>query len=412
MMFIMGATTTFSQQGWLHQNFGPGNLISINFINNTEGFIFRSDKYLLKSTNSGENWTPTSLSLGNVRVDNGMFLNESAGAFIVFSNTHYWSGIYVTSNGGMTWNHSEPSVQGNIDLRKVKMINNSTGYAVGTDVDLDGDLPVDAIICKTTDAGQNWNINYPSGFYYNDIIFINDNTGFVCDFSILQTTNSGQFWFLHSQTSRERISFSEFFGDTIYLSSSDGYVAKSTNLGANWTENFTGINQHLTDIHFIDNQLGFAIGDSGGIVKTSNGGSNWIIQNSGTNKKLNELWFINKDTGFIAGDSGLLLVTYNGGVTSLSQNYQSTPEKFQLHQNFPNPFNPSTIIRFDLVRSGYIRLSVYDISGKRLSVLINESLSPGSYEYNFNADNLPSGVYFYKIETESFTETKRMVLIK
>src|SRR5690606_2491767 len=200
MMFIMGATTTFSQQGWLQQNFGPGNLVSINFINNTEGFIFRSNKYLLKSTNSGENWTPTSLSLGNLRVDNGMFLNESAGAFVVFSNTHYWSGIYVTSNGGVTWNHSEPSVQGNIDLRKVKMINNSTGYAVGTDVDIDGDLPVDAIICRTTDAGQNWNINYPSGFYYNDIIFINDNTGFVCDFSILQTTNSGQFWFLHSQT--------------------------------------------------------------------------------------------------------------------------------------------------------------------------------------------------------------------
>ncbi|HLT25008.1 MAG TPA: T9SS type A sorting domain-containing protein, partial [Ignavibacteria bacterium] len=263
-------------------------------------------------------------------------------------------------------------------------------------------------------AGLNWYQVFAGGGAnnYADITFINDSTGFQCRFTILKTTDNGSSWFTLSHTSRQRTKFSKVFGDTMYLASANGYVAKSINLGANWTENFTGINQLLTDIHFIDNQLGFAIGDSGGIVKTTNGGSNWIIQNSGTNKKLNELWFINKDTGFIAGDSGLLLVTYNGGVTSLSQNYQSTPEKFQLHQNFPNPFNPSTIIRFDLVQSGYTRLSIYDVSGKKITVLVDANLSPGSYEYNFNAENLPSGVYFYKIESEAFTETKRMILIK
>src|SRR5690606_2072046 len=127
-------------------------------------------------------------------------------------------------------------------------------------------------------------------------------------------------WFQFSDTERQRNSFSNVLGDTMYLSSVSGYIAKSTNLGATWTEYHTGTNKNLNDVYFIDNQFGYSVGDTGTIVKTTNGGINWTIQNSGTTKRLNEVWFLNKDTGFIAGDSGLLLITYNGGVTSLSLN--------------------------------------------------------------------------------------------
>ncbi len=391
----------FSQQGWIHKNLGTGNLVSINFISTQTGYIFRSDKYLFKTTTSGASWDSSLINAQGLGIRQGCFITENHGAFMPVPG--------ITTNGGSSWNQgSIPSV-GGFYPQNIYMHNDSTAFLSG--VDLGNFVPY---IFKTTNAGLNWYQVFAGGGAnnYADITFINDSTGFQCRFTILKTTDNGSSWFTLSHTSRQRTKFSKVFGDTMYLASANGYVAKSINLGANWTENFTGINQLLTDIHFIDNQLGFAIGDSGGIVKTTNGGSNWIIQNSGTNKKLNELWFINKDTGFIAGDSGLLLVTYNGGVTSLSQNYQSTPEKFQLHQNFPNPFNPSTIIRFDLVQSGYTRLSIYDVSGKKITVLVDANLSPGSYEYNFNAENLPSGVYFYKIESEAFTETKRMILIK
>jgi len=89
-----------------------------------------------------------------------------------------------------------------------------------------------------------------------------------------------------------------------------------------------------------------------------------------------------------------------------------TPDKYILSQNYPNPFNPATKIKFDLIKSGLVKLTVYDILGKEVATLVNENLSPGSYESDFDGSNLPSGVYFYRIETNEFTQVKKMILNK
>jgi len=94
-------------------------------------------------------------------------------------------------------------------------------------------------------------------------------------------------------------------------------------------------------------------------------------------------------------------------------NYNSaTPEKYSLSQNYPNPFNPSTKISFGIPRSGYTTLKIYDALGKEVTSLVNSELQSGSYEVEFNAENLNSGIYFYKLQTDGFTETKKMVLVK
>ncbi|HEX2787422.1 MAG TPA: T9SS type A sorting domain-containing protein [Ignavibacteria bacterium] len=87
-------------------------------------------------------------------------------------------------------------------------------------------------------------------------------------------------------------------------------------------------------------------------------------------------------------------------------------DKFSLYQNYPNPFNPSTIIRFDLTKNSFVKLEVFDITGKRITELVNGDLQADSYEKEFDASMLGSGIYFYKIKVENFVETKRMVLIK
>ena len=81
-------------------------------------------------------------------------------------------------------------------------------------------------------------------------------------------------------------------------------------------------------------------------------------------------------------------------------------------QNYPNPFNPVTNIVFDLPSASFTRLTVYDILGREIAVLVNEQLRAGSYKVDWNATNYPSGIYFYKIETEGFSNSKKMVLIK
>lgn len=88
------------------------------------------------------------------------------------------------------------------------------------------------------------------------------------------------------------------------------------------------------------------------------------------------------------------------------------PEGFSLEQNFPNPFNPSTRIEFNIKRSGLVKLAVYDILGKLVGTLVNEDLTPGTYQYTFEAGSLPSGAYFYRLETNGFVETKKMLLLK
>lgn len=85
---------------------------------------------------------------------------------------------------------------------------------------------------------------------------------------------------------------------------------------------------------------------------------------------------------------------------------------YKLNQNYPNPFNPTTNISFDLPEESSVQLQIYDIQGKLVSTLVNETMDKGNYSVSFNSDGLPSGVYFYRLSTLNFTDIKRMLLLK
>ena len=92
--------------------------------------------------------------------------------------------------------------------------------------------------------------------------------------------------------------------------------------------------------------------------------------------------------------------------------FTKIPRSLTLYQNYPNPFNPVTNIRFDLPKNGIVTLKVFDILGKEVATLVNEKLSSGYYEVSWDGSRFPSGVYFYKLQTEDFSEVKKMLLIK
>ncbi|MCH7771433.1 MAG: T9SS type A sorting domain-containing protein, partial [Bacteroidetes bacterium] len=92
--------------------------------------------------------------------------------------------------------------------------------------------------------------------------------------------------------------------------------------------------------------------------------------------------------------------------------YDEVVEDFNLEQNYPNPFNPSTIISFAVSKTSNVRLTIYDVLGNEISVLVDEELSPGRYSAKFDAVNISSGVYFYRIEAGLFVVTKKMLMIK
>jgi hypothetical protein len=88
------------------------------------------------------------------------------------------------------------------------------------------------------------------------------------------------------------------------------------------------------------------------------------------------------------------------------------PKDFALQQNFPNPFNPVTNIRFDIPKQTNVRLSVYDILGREVEVLVNNTLKPGTYKADWHADKYSSGLYFYKLVTDDYADVKKMILVK
>ncbi|MBL0106649.1 MAG: T9SS type A sorting domain-containing protein [Ignavibacteria bacterium] len=104
--------------------------------------------------------------------------------------------------------------------------------------------------------------------------------------------------------------------------------------------------------------------------------------------------------------------TLAGGTIKVEMISSVIPDNFLLSQNYPNPFNPRTEISYEVPAAKLVKLTVYNILGKEMAELVNERQSPGKYKVSFDASNLTSGVYFYTLSTDNFTETKRMILLK
>ena len=96
----------------------------------------------------------------------------------------------------------------------------------------------------------------------------------------------------------------------------------------------------------------------------------------------------------------------------ITGNENNAPETFRLYQNYPNPFNAKSKIKYQISRTGPVKIQVYDILGRVIESLLNEKKNPGQYELIFDAADLPSGTYFYRMETEGYIETRKMILIK
>jgi len=110
------------------------------------------------------------------------------------------------------------------------------------------------------------------------------------------------------------------------------------------------------------------------------------------------------------------LKLYDEGLKLFERSYrisfEEVPTEYALYQNYPNPFNPTTTIEFDIPEKTNVKIIIYDILGREIETLIDKELEPGKYKLNFNATNLPSGVYFYTLRTPKFTKTNKMLLIK
>ncbi|MBK8549931.1 MAG: T9SS type A sorting domain-containing protein [Ignavibacteria bacterium] len=140
-----------------------------------------------------------------------------------------------------------------------------------------------------------------------------------------------------------------------------------------------------------------------------------FAEGNGTSVNYHEYSFTDKDLNAGSYKYRLKQIDLNGNFQYYDLQTEiiiGVPDKFSLSQNYPNPFNPSTVIRYSLTQSGFTSLKIFNSLGKEVATLVNQKQNAGTYEAEFDNENLSSGIYFYTLSTPGFTDTKRMTHIK
>ena len=427
-------------------------------LKDTQVFAGTTSGGVFVSSNNGTNWIAVNNGLPKSFSDTSQYASVRAisfGGSNLFAGLSDYQGVYASTDNGGLWStvgqkgsyvYSLASIGDSIllagtssygivrtnnlqswyviygmsgkSIHSVCFSNATNGWAVGEP------------LLKTTDGGLSWWFRASETKHtLRSVFFTDENTGTAVGDSgtILRTTNGGSSW--ASQASGTGATLrSVYFVDintgwtvgSYYDSLLHGTILKTTNGGVTWTSQLNGTKTELRSIYFVDSNNGWVVGSGGKIFGTTDGGSSWTTQSSGTGRYLNSVHFVNANTGWAVGDRIILKTPYEGPTyVEAKDSRENGPMSFFLAQNFPNPFNPSTTIEFQVPEVGGRRseargvtLKIYNTLGQEIATLISEELRPGSYEARWNATGFPSGTYFYRLQAGGFVETKKLVILR
>ena len=323
--------------------------------------------------------------------------------------------IYKTSDGGNTWTQVYSLAGGFMDA--IEMISPTEGYAVGD--------PVGGkwVVLKTTDGGNTWNrmateptqIGTDAG-YNNSLSIVNGNIWFGSTAgTVYHSPDLGLTWSFTTTPGVSSVYSVHFNSALIGMAGGSGSnMVKSADGGITYTPtNVPGSSGGLVGITGFDNDI-WTVREGTSIYRSTNMGGTWTTGITVTGATLRDIDVKNIGGcayGWSVGSSGTI-ARVDGNTVGIPGITSEIPESYMLQQNYPNPFNPTTNINFTIPTSGLVTLKVYNMAGMEVAKLLNENKSAGSYTIGFNAANLPSGTYFYRLETNSFTDTKKMILLK
>lgn len=173
-----------------------------------------------------------------------------------------------------------------------------------------------------------------------------------------------------------------------------GYVDVSTNNGTTWSRiaKYNGLDSTTWKFQSFN------------ISQYVSGASNILVRfRDSTDSSVNwDGWYVDN----------IKITAYQVSPITGAENNATVPYRYSLEQNYPNPFNPVTRINYSVAEKQLVKISVYDMLGREVSVLLNEIKSPGNYSLEFNASQMPTGAYFYRMQSGAFTDTKKMILVK
>ena len=422
ILFLLIGFDISSSSQWVALNSGTAmNINEVRFINSQTGFVVGAGSAFRKTTDGGNTWIALD-PFGAIELRSVYFFNSNTGLISGGSGL-----IIKTTDGG--YNFTTIGTGTSNPLYGLSFYNNQSGVCAGGS----------GTILYTSNAGDNWTIGNPTGYvvtFYSSFM-VNASTGYSVGVNtifsplVAKTTNGGANWVYSSfyvNNNEATLYDAHFFdsqnGITVSnLWNSQGGISVTTNGGLNWVSQI--FTYGLFGLDFPTNSIGYCDGFNGCIMKSTDAGVTWSQQVSGTSSNLRTIDFVDSLVGYAAGSSGTILKTTNGGLTGLRPVSKTVPHNFILYRNYPNPFNPSTKIKFSipgeqvpLNREGgfsrglFISLKIFDLTGREITTLVNENLYPGTYETEWDGSNYQSGIYFCKLTAGNYSESGKLILLK
>ena len=406
----------FAQEYWIPQQSNAiSQLNKCEFTDSLTGWAVGDSGRILHTTNGGNLWYQQTSGLSYYIFDL-CFLNSSTGWCIaseVTANPH--PVLLRTTNSGNTWNDIY-SPDSNYLMFTVHFININTGWLAG----------FAGIILHTTDGGNIWSNESDTGNFGGNIIwqisFFNSYFGFACggwqDLSgvVWKSNSSGNYWTsqgispepIYKVIYKDSINGFGMGGDPEYGAS----VIKTTNGGVNWQYEFISLFGIAKSFAYrTPNEIWAPLSIGRSWAVSTDAGLNWVQIYTPDSSYINDIFFTDPYHGWAVGDAGVIL-KYNTELIGIKNISSAIPDNMMLYQNYPNPFNSSTIIEFQSNKFSNVKISLYDVLGRHITDIFNGFIHSGKHRISFNTSTIPSGIYFYKLTSGNFSETKKLVIVK
>jgi len=368
-----------------------------------------SDVWLIKTDSNGDSlWTKT---FGKDFVHNfGYSVQQTSdGGYIVAGTTQTFGigtgEVYLIKtdvNGDSAWTRKFGFGGGRSEGFSVQQTSDE-GYIITGFTSALGPSGAGDVLLIKTDANGNslWTKNYGEfGFDTGRSVQQTSDGGYIITGFYTTSGTDPNLWLLKTDANGDTL-WTKFFDSGF---SDDGYAVKQTSDGGYI---LTGLTGSTGDIWLIKTDVN---GDS---LWTKTFGGSGIDQGNSVQQTSDGGYIITGYTGsFGSGSSDVWLIKVAPDVTAIDDDVKTIAYDYALQQNYPNPFNPSTTIKFSIPSQSFTTLKVYDVLGNEIVGLVNEQLPAGNYKFSFVADNLPSGIYFYRITSGSFTAVKKMTLLR